>query len=433
LKERLVTLVLAIGALALCYALFLPKPPREEQAPPRPLSTELGPAGYQAAWRWLKAERVPMAVSHERYASLNANEKSPGSTGNLLLTTMPHQLPVRLDEASQLDAWVERGNTLVVAAALDDTPLWALAGGARLVKDVGRLTRLKLEVADPKKEASESTGGSPDHAVPKSRTLDSTFGALFKPQVILIEPRGAHPLMEGVHSIRVESDLPASRWRATPMDQSGVLRVGQVAGANDAAIWIRRQGRGQVILFAVAGLFSNKDLGTGDNAKLLSNTVAWALGPGGAVIFDDAHQGAVSYYDAKAFFADPRLHRTIGWLVFLWFVFVLGIQRLRIHFNAWHPVDVTAFIGASAQFLASTLTPVAVGSRLLVNFFNSIRRRLGLREDGTPLWEWLSQQAAVSSGDLGELRRLHELTQAGRRVDLLRLQNLLSRLQGKIL
>jgi hypothetical protein len=433
LKERLVTLALAIGALALCYALILPKPPREDQAPPRPLSTELGPTGYQAAWRWLKAERVPVAVSHERYDSLNANDKSPGSVGNLLLTTLPHKLPVRQDEASQLDAWVERGNTLVVAAALDDTPLWSFAGGERLIKDVGRLTRLKLEVVDPKKEASAAKGRGADNAVPESRTLTSAFGALFKPRVILIEPRGAHPLMEGVHSVRVESDLPASRWRATPMDQSGVLRIGQVAGDNDAAIWIRRQGKGQVIVFAVAGLFSNRDLGTGDNAKLLSNTIAWALGPGGAFIFDDAHQGAVKYYDAKAFYADPRLHRTIGWLVFLWFVFVLGMQRLKIHFNEWHPVDVTALIGASGQFFASTLTPVAVGSRLLANFFNSIRRRLGLREDGAPPWEWLSLQASVLSGDLAELRRLHERLQAGRRVDLLRLQNLLSRLQGKII
>jgi len=415
LKERLVTLVLAIGALALCYALMLPKPPREGQAPPRPLSTEPGPSGYQAAWRWLKSGRVPVAALHERYDSLNANDKSAGSTGNLLLTTLPHKLPVRLDEASQLDAWVERGNTLVVAAALDDTPRWALADGATLLRDVGRLTRLKLEVVDP-----------------KSRTLDSAFGAPFNPKVIRIEPRGAHPLMEGVHSIHVESDLPASRWRATPMDQAGVLQIGQVAGNNDAAIWIRAQGKGQVILFAVAGLFSDRDLGTGDNAKLLSNTIAWALGPGGAVIFDDAHQGVVSYYDSKVFFADPRLHRTIAWLLFLWFVFVLGIQRLGIHLNEWHPVEVTAFISASGQFFASTLTPVAVGSRLMVNFFNAIRRRLGEREDGAPLWEWLSLQAAVLSGDLAELRRLYERIQAGRRVDLRSLQNLLSRLQGKI-
>ena len=416
MKERLITLVLAIGALALCYALILPKPAREDQAARRPLSTELGPSGYQAAWRWLKSERVPVAAWHERYDSLNANDRSAGSTGNVLLTTLPHKLPVRLDEASQLDAWVERGNTLVVAAALDDTPRWALADGATLVRDVGRLTRLKFEVVDP-----------------KNRTLDSTFGALLNPKVILIEPRGAHPLLEGVHSIHVESDLPASRWRATPMDEAGVLQVGRVAGNNDAAIWILSQGRGQVILFAVAGLFSDRDLGTADNARLLSNTIAWGLGPGGTVLFDDAHQGAVSYYDSKVFFADPRLHRTIGWLLFIWFVFVLGIQRLRIHLNEWHPVEATAFIGASGRFFASTLTPVAVGGRLLMNFFNAIRRRLGMREDGAPLWEWLSLQATVSNGDLAELRRLHERTQAGRRVDLRRLQNLLSRLQGKII
>jgi hypothetical protein len=151
------------------------------------------------------------------------------------------------------------------------------------------------------------------------------------------------------------------------------------------------------------------------------------------VIFDDAHQGAVNYYDAKAFFADPRLHRTIGWLVMLWFVFVLGIQRLKRNINDWRPADVTALVRASGQFFASTLTPLAVGRRLLANFFNSIHRRLGLREDGAPAWEWLSRHAGVLTSEVQELQKFHRRMEAGQRVDLFRLQNLLSQLQGKII
>jgi Domain of unknown function (DUF4350) len=446
LKERLATFALAIGALVLCYAFFLPKPSDESRFPPRPLSTELGPSGYQAAWRWLVAQRVPVAAARERYDSLISGDKSRSPTGNLLLTTLPHKLPVRPGEATQLDAWIESGNTLVVAAALDDTPVWALMGGERMIKDLGRLTRLKFDVIEPKKTDSKKPGAAPEvaapeaapdpvvpkSAAPKERTLSSALSELVEPRTIVIESRGAHPLLEGVHSVRVISDFPASRWRATPMDQSGVLQVAQVAGESDAAVWVRRQGKGQVIVFGVAGLFSNRDIGSGDNAKLLSNTIAWALRPGGAVIFDDAHQGAVSYYDAKAFFADPRLHRTMWWLVFLWLVFVLGIQRLRSHVNDWHSVDVTAFVGTTGQFFAATLTPLAVGGRLLGNFFNTIRRRLGWLEDGTPAWEWLSLQAEVTNRELAELRQFHEQIQSGRRINLLRLQNLLSQLQGKI-
>jgi hypothetical protein len=418
LKERLVTLGLALGALALVYVLFIPKPQSAGNAPVMPLSTEPGPNGYQAVWRWLEAGHIPVFALHERYDSLNYWPFK--YRGNVLLTTMPHKLPARPDEVTQLDAWVERGNTLVVMAALDDTPPWVMATGSDLVETAGRLTRLKFEVIKP---PSQSQG----------RSLSAAVNGFLSAQISAIEPRGAHPLLQDVHSVRVVSDLPASRWRATPMDRSAVLQIGQVAGNGDPAIWLRRQGKGQVLTFAVASIFSNQLIGEADNARLLSNLIAWSVSNGSAVIFDDAHQGAVSYYDAKAFFADPRLHRSLGWIVLLWFVFVLGVQRLRVRSREWNPADATAFVAMSGEFFASALPAEEVGARLCANFFNSIRRRLGLQQDGGPVWDWLAAQAGVAPGDLAELRRLHGRMESGRRVDLLRLQNLLSRLQGNLI
>jgi hypothetical protein len=423
LKERLITLGLAIAALFLCYALFLPKPAAEASAPSRPLSTESGLAGYQAVWRWLEAEHLPVIALHDRFDRLSGGGQSLHRTGNILLTTLPYKVAMRSGEASDLDAWIERGNTLLVAAALDDTPGWAaLENGARLFKDLGRLTRLNFETTDEEKDGKASR--------PK-RALKSALSVLSEPRTIVIEPRGEHPLMEGVHTLRVISDLPASRWRATPMDSSGILEVARMTDGGAGAIWVKRQEKGQVITLAVAGLFSNRDIGAADNAALLANLIAWSLKPGGTVIFDDAHQGAVGYYDAKAFYADPRLHRTIGWLVLLWFIFVLGIQRLNPLPEDWRPADVTAFLGRSGEFLASSVAPATAGARLLANFFNSIRRRSGLPEDGAPTWEWLSSQAAVATGDVTELRELYDRIQAGRRFNLPRLQNLLIQLQGK--
>lgn len=431
MKERLVTLGLAAGALLLSYALFFPKPAAESQAPPRPMSRESGPAGYQGAWRWLAGERVPLTAWHERFDRLRS-DPSLKPTGNLLLTTMPHELPVHPDEATQLDAWISRGNTLVVAAALDDTPAWALSGGGRLVKDVGRLTRLNFEVGDPAAEKDGKKDGNKNgEKADPARALQSVLNRLTRPREIVVTPRGDHPLMQGVHSLRAISDFPASRWHAAPMDASGILQVADLDGGG-GAIWIKRQGEGQIVTLAVAGLFSNRDIGTADNGKFLSNLVAWSLKDGGVFIFDDAHQGWVSYYDAKAFYADPRLHRTVAWLVLLWLVFVLGVQRLRAHVNSWRPADVTALVRTSGDFFASALTPAAAANRMLANFFNSIRRRLGAAEDGTPTWEWLSSQATVSLNEVTELRELHRQVQHGRRFDLPRLQNLLSSLQGKI-
>lgn len=435
MKERVVTLGLAVCALALFYVLFLPKPESPDVSATMPLSTESGPSGYQAAWRWLKAGQIPVVALHERYDSLNLADARFAATGNVLLTTLPHKLPARPNEATQLDAWVERGNTLLVMAALDDTPLWTL-GTSRLVEAVGRLTRLKFNVVadeSPAKEPTNSAKGAAERSRVPRRSVKSALSSLLQSQNSTIEPRGAHPLLEGVRSVQVVSDLPASRWRASPMDRSALLQIGQIAGNGDPAIWLRRQGKGQVITFAVASIFSNQLIGEQDNARLLSNLVAWSVRSHGALIFDDAHQGSVSYYDAKAFFADPRLHRSLGWIALLWFVFVLGMQPLRTRIREWNPVDVTAFVSMSGEFFASTLTPAAAGARLFENFFNSIRRRLGLAPDGSPVWEWLSAQAGVSSGELSELRRLHDRIRAGRRVDLLRLQNLLSQLQGNLI
>jgi hypothetical protein len=427
LKERLVTIGLAAGALFLSYALFFPKPAAESQAPPRPMSREPGPAGYQGAWRWLSGEGVPLAAWRQRFDQLSS-DPSLQPSGNLLLTTLPHKLPVHPDEATQLDEWISRGNTLVVAAALDDTPAWALAGGGRLVKDAGRLSRLKFDVADP---AAEKDGEKNSEKAGPARALRLALDRLTQPREIVLTPRGDHPLMQGLHSLRVLSDFPASRWRAAPMDASGILQVADLEGGG-GAIWIKRQGEGQIVTLAVAGLFSNRDIGTVDNAKFLSNLVAWSLKDGGVFIFDDAHQGWVSYYDAKAFYADPRLHRTVAWLVLLWLLFILGVQRLRAHVNSWRPADVTALVSTSGDFLAATLTPATAANRMLANFFNLIRRRLGAAEDGAPMWEWLSSQATVPLNDVTELRELHRQVQRGARFELPRLQNLLSSLQGKI-
>jgi len=436
-KERLTTLGLALGALVLFYVLFLPKPRPAGGAPALPLSSEAGPGGYLAARRWLKAERIAVIELHDRYDRLRAGRVARSATGNLLLTTLPHELPVRPLEAADLDAWVERGNTLVVMAALDDTPLWAV-GDAKLIERAGRLTRLKFEVIEDENAPAAAAPAAPTASAPVAppatggarHSVQSILHGLLQGQVSVIEPLGMHPLLQGVHKVRVVSALPASRWRASPMDRSAVLQIGRMAGTGDAAIWLRRQGKGRVITFAVASIFSNQLIGSADNARLLSNLIGWSVSKGGAVIFDDVHQGAVGYYDAKAFFADPRLHRSLAWIVFLWFMFVIGMQPMRAALRHWNPIDVTAFIAMSGEFFASTLTPAAAGTRLLENFFNAIRRRLGLSEDGRPVWDWLSAQAGVSLRDLAHLRRLHDRLRAGRRVDLVRLQSLLSRMQG---
>jgi hypothetical protein len=423
LKERLITLGLALGALIMVYILFLPKPMSRDAAPARPLSTETRQDGYQVIWRWLQSTHVPEVAWRDRYEQL-ASRFGQAEGGHVLIAALPYDTAVSPGEMKALHQWIRAGNTLLVSAALNDTPVWASTDGSNLVDEVWRLTGIAVSAIQ--------TGNESKDKKDKAQQLRNAVVEMMADRTSTVVSRGGHPLMQDVHSVKVTSTLPSSRWQLKQTDGIGVLNVANFESSDEGVIWLRREGAGQIVLIAYAGIFSNGNITAGDNGQLLSNVLAWSLRPGATVLFDDAHQGAVNYYDAKAFFADARLHRTLGWLVLLWFVFVLGIQRLRTHPLDWRPLDITAFIGISGEFLASATTPVAAASRLMANFFNSIRRRLDLREDGTPEWDWLNAQPRVDFRDVKSLRHWHARAQAGKGVDLMKLQALLRQLQEKI-
>jgi hypothetical protein len=426
-KERLTTFALAIGALALFYALLFPKPPPDREEPDLPLSTESRAHGYQALWRWLKAENVPVKALHQPYSELS---KSSGR-GDVLIATMPSRVPQRRAELVDLDAWVARGNTLVVMAALDDTPPWCLGADPGFVKSLGRMTRLDFDAKPEPAAKGDAAGAKPDrHGKLELRVLKQ-----LEPERSMFRARGSEPLFDGVRSVVALSEFPASHWNGTAVDRSAVLEIGERPAAADATAaepvaWLRRHGDGQVLVIGFASIFDNALIGEQDNARLLANIIAWSRDLKGSVIFDDDHQGAVEYYDAKAFFHDPRLHRTLLWTIVLWLLFVLGWQRLRPAAGEWNPIDITHSIGITGEFFAGALSPAAAGARLFDNFFNTVRRNLGLPEDGRPVWEWLAADARTGAADLAALEQLYARTRAGRRVDLIKLQNLTSRILG---
>lgn len=427
MKERLTTFALALGALALFYALLFPKPLPDHEGQDLPLSTETRAHGYQAVWRWLKAEKIPQQALHQPYSNL-----SKSSRGDVLIVTMPPQVPPRREELADLDEWVARGNTLLVMAALDDTPPWCLGADPSFLKSLGRMTRLEF---DAKTQGVEKRAGQAANPEQRGKRVLRALQQVVEPERIEFRGRGSLPLFDGVHSVLALSEFPASHWNGAGIDQAPVLEIAERQPAPDATaaepvVWLQRHRDGQILLIGFASIFDNALIGEQNNARLLANIIAWSRDPKGMVIFDDAHQGAVEYYDARAFFHDPRLHRTLLWIIVLWFLFVLGWQRMRPAAGDWNLIDITHFIGATGEFFASALTPAAAGARLFENFFNALRRSLGLREDGRPVFDWLAADARTSAADLAELERLYQKTQAGRRVDLVRLQNLTSRILG---
>jgi hypothetical protein len=428
-KERLITLALAVGALAFFYALFAPKSMPAGEKITIPVSTERGPNGYAAMVQWLAAESISVTSFRQRYSRLS--DAAIGH-GNLLITTMPHSLAARPSEIESLNRWIRDGNTVLVMAALADTPDWAMQPERRgdLLTQIKDMTGVEFVVA--KQESSDSKKANDmAQAASRAQQMMDALARLAEPERRALVPIGSHPLLAGVDSVAALSEFPANDWRAKPRRLHTILEIAKREPANSPALWLAPVGDGQLIVSGFASPFTNKLLGQDDNARFLANIVRWSVGAGGKVIVDDAHQGAVSFYDPAAFFGDARLHRALWWLLLLWLVFVLGPARLRPTAVNWSPVDIAAFVRATGGFLARTVRPSEAGRRALFVFFNRIRRRLGLPEDGTPVWEWLAAQPNMHPAELMQLREYHARIVAGRRVDLSQLHNLLRQIEKR--
>jgi Domain of unknown function (DUF4350) len=418
-KERLVTLGLAIGALALFWFLLFPKPQRATEAP-RPLASGADPEGYFAADRWLNIAGVPTVEFHRRFEHLADPHTSPQATGNLLITTLPYELPLSPQEIENLDAWAQRGNTILILAGLDDTPLWSAAEG-NFAPELQRITNLKFNaVQTPAVDAIDKAKASLVAAL----TPGGSSTAL--------HPSGRIALLAGVRELATLSALPSEQWQAQAIDAVPVLELARRADTSEPVLWIKSSGHGAVIVSAYASLFGNAVIGKQDNARLLSNIVAWSVQPGGRVIFDDAHQGVIDEYDAAKFMADPRLHHTLLWLVALWLAWVLASQPLRAAAPHAASLDERAMLRVTARFFAGVLRPLASAQWLLDEFFDRLRRRHGLAHSGGPPWDWLDAHAGVDRALLNELRDLYTRIQAGERVSLVRLQRNLSQISGHI-
>lgn len=446
MKDRLLTLALAVGAFAAFYALLVPKPPPPAERSTRPLSIEAGPNGYLAMQRWLEAEQVKTHSLRERYQAL-PEVSAAVPTGNLLISTTPHVYPIRNNERDALWSWTSAGNTLLVVAGLSDTPEWSMGESAdsELLAHMKTMTGLsftqvmpdapaetKNETAAKQESAEESEDESEETSADRAR-LDA-FAAqtrLEEPQRSQFSPNGSHPLLDAVQSVLAVSEYPSAQWRAS-IEDALLLELANERETGVPALWLVPYGDGQIIVSAYGSILTNKVLGEADNARLLANIVRWSLGPQGTVFFDDAHQGLVSFYDPDKFFGDSRLHRSLWWLVALWLVFVLGARRLRPATSTWNPLDVTSFVRATGGFMARVLKPSTAADQLFANFFNDIRRRLGLAPDGTPVWQWLEAHAAIPTGDLARMRALHQKATQRGRVNLRELHNLLIRIRAQL-
>lgn len=421
MKDRWLTLLLAAGAFAAFFRFFIGPVSQSGEDFSRPLSTESRANGYLAAREWFAAEGVPVVELRHRYGWL-ADAPGIPPRGNVLVATIPLKRAARRSEVEALHEWIGRGNSLVVAAGIFDTPEWG-------VPDTGtqealyQLTRLQFRDAATEEPAPD---GEDQAALPLPAVR------LAVPKRGSMHPLGDHPLTAGIGAVVAESEYPAGAFEViSAWDEPAlVLMADDASGAG--ALWLTWGGDGTILVSAYGSVFTNKMIAQADNAKLLANAAGRMLGPGGHVIFDDLHQGAASLYDEEAFFGDPRLHSSFWWIIGLWLLWVLGSTRLPPPAARPEPVREHAFLAAAGNLLARSVDRRQAARRMFANFFNDLRRSIGEPANDEPPWEWLRGFGAVPGADVDRLARMHADLAAGRRIDLVELHNRLLQLRKKI-
>ncbi len=200
-----------------------------------------------------------------------------------------------------------------------------------------------------------------------------------------------------------------------------VLALAHDANTGSGLLWTRSVGQGRIVVTALGSLFTDGQLGEADNARLFANIVAANVLPGGRVSFDDLHQGLTAGYDPTKFYKDRRLYVTLAILVAVWLSWVLGAMALVRTVPRRSAPDEAGLVRATGGFLARVVSPAAAAARMAELFV----QRVGG-------WDALARHPRLAQSDLLQLRAWCAAAQAQRRVPLVRLHNLIVKIEGQL-
>jgi hypothetical protein len=428
MKERAFTLLCALGALVLFVGMFLRREggldPRNEV--PRPTTAERRGNGYNAAMTWLEEERFKVISLRDRFDRLDQVD-GLRPKGNLLIVTLPAVASYNTEEFVPLDRWVRAGNTLLVIAALSDTPDWAFTSAGVALGDLNLLTGLEFETARMREERLRRHQQGARREADGETASAPELRALTQPERTYLVPNRPHAYFTGVRDVAALSDYSSQAWEVKVPYHGFVLALARQRETGEGVLWTRPLGSGRIVVSGFGSIFTNRALGLADNAQLLANLIASNVGPGGAVLFDDAHQGLGAGYDPQKFFSDRRLYITLAILLGLWLVWVIGSTRLRVPVNYFPTPREVDLVRAAGEFFARVLPGHAAARSLFEHFFKRLNARMQRRDAGPP-WDVLDRHPRVAKADLQQLKAWHADAIARRRVPLGRLYNLILRI-----
>jgi hypothetical protein len=447
MRERGLTLLLALAALAAFYGIWLRPAPSLDAGEEgvRPTTAERRGNGYAGLFDWLQSSGVDAQSFRDRYTAL----PDVPSRGNLLILSLPGVEVFRNDEFGALDRWIRRGNTLLINAALLDQPGWAAGRTSGTVVEIESLTGIEFETReareerlDPRplsqrvREADARDAQEDDEEDEDRATVLDTQVVLGKPEQMTLTATGPHALLAGVKSLALESDYPADSWVLRMPYDNFVLTLARTPDG-DGAVFEQRLGAGRILLVAGGSTFTNRALGSADNSRLMANIVSTSVARGGLVLFDDLRQGLSAQYDPARFYRDSRLWRTIGILIALWFAWVLGSTRLRAPAIEEHEPSEAGLVRAAGGLVARTVAPHHTALRLFDHFFTRVARASRgasgvARPERGELWQWLERHAAILPQELDRLKDWYAQAHSGRALPIADLQNLLDNLERRL-
>lgn len=427
MRDRIITLAGGVLSFFIVIGLLTPPPSPYLEDISKPTSVDRGEFGLQGLKRWLEANAVPTFSLRRRYETLTT-EPILAETGNLLITSLPHTLVPGQEELERLRIWLEQGNHALLLTAQNDRPEWAMLGAGpgahRLLTALGY--RLAADVEEPQQPPTEAKVGIVERI---GQSLEAS-----QRQAVTLAPTLRHGLLSGVESVITHTYPPLREtgWelRSTGGEPHSILTLLIDRETGNRALWQARIGSGGIWIASYPDLFGNVTLGAGDNARLLGNLIGRAVLSDGHVIFDDVHHGLTDLYDPKAFFEDSRLHHTLLFIGGFWLLYLLGRSpRLAPPRETELPPRTADFVAATGGLCARRLAPRSVAEGLLRHFFNEVRARHKMPQNGEPIWTPLEGYASISRRDLDALKRFHRALHHRRQPDLIRLTQILHRIR----
>ncbi len=443
MRERGLTFLLALAALAAFYALWLrPVPSLDPDADtPRPTTAERRGNGYAAVFTWLEHAGVDARSWRERYTALADADIAP--RGNLMILTLPGLDSIRSEEFAALDKWVRRGNTLFINAALLDQPQWGVGRESVVVTEVEALTSIEFEDSKAREARLDDTplaqrvreadarDAKQDDDTDDELVEIPPFNKNFEvPEKIVLKATGPHVLLAGVRTLGLETDYESREWSLRMPYDNFVLTLAR-GGNGEGALFEQRVGAGRILLSAGGTLFTNRALANDDNAQLIANIVSVTVAKDGAVLFDDLRQGLSASYDPTRFYRDTRLYKTLAILLGLWLAWVLGGTRLRAPPIVVHDPSEADLVRSAGGLIARTVASWHAALALFDHFFAGVARAARGQERGEQ-WLWLERHAAILPQELDLLKKWYADAHAMHEVPLVRLRNLLDQLERRL-